>query len=328
MKRTSQRVWALIVLLVLTVAAAGCGSKKDAGPATKPTADKPKQTIKIAYLPITHALPLYVEKELVQQDFEGVDLELIKFGSWPELLDALNTGQVDGASVLVELAMRAKEQNIDLKALALGHRDGNVVVAANNINTAADLKAKNIAIPHRLSTHNILLHKLLKNNHLTERDVKVVELPPPEMPAALAEGRISAYIVAEPFGAKSVALGKGKVLYQSGDLWPDSVCCALVLRNDLIRQHPEAVQEFVNGYAKAGAMAETRNEKVYALASQYLNADPKVLDLSLQWISYNDLKLKEKDYEALRQNLIEMGLSPNPPSYADFVDNAFIDRVK
>jgi len=51
-----------------------------------------------------------------------------------ELVDALNSGKVDGASMLIELAMKAKEQGIDLKAVALGHRDGNVVVVSKDIN--------------------------------------------------------------------------------------------------------------------------------------------------------------------------------------------------
>ncbi|GLH62973.1 ABC transporter substrate-binding protein [Parageobacillus sp. G301] len=122
-----------------------------------------KRTIKIGYLPITHALPLYIEKELEKGQSRHFNLELIKFGSWPELMDALNTGRIDGASVLVELAMKAKEQGVDLKAVALGHRDGNVVVTSHNIHSVKDLKGKNFAIPHKFSTHNLLLYRIRLN---------------------------------------------------------------------------------------------------------------------------------------------------------------------
>lgn len=77
-------------------------------------------------------------------------------------MDALNSGKVDGASMLIELAMKAKEQDIDLKVVALGHRDGNVVVVSEDINKVEDLKGKNFAIPSKLSTHNILLYIMLK----------------------------------------------------------------------------------------------------------------------------------------------------------------------
>ncbi|MDN5277818.1 MAG: NitT/TauT family transport system substrate-binding protein [Clostridiales bacterium] len=206
------------------------------------------KTIKIAYIPLTHAVPLYIQNELLKQNPQDVKLELVKFSSWPEVIEALNAGKVDGASILIQLAMKAREQGIDLKAVALGHRDGNVVVTSKYITSVAELKGKTFAIPHRLSTHNILLYIMLKNNGLSYNDINVIELPPPEMPAALSEGRISGYSVAEPFGAVSVANGKGKVLFNSQDLWPDSACCALVLRNDFIQNNRSIAEKFVQEY--------------------------------------------------------------------------------
>ena len=42
--------------------------------------------------------------------YENYQIELVKFNSWPDLIDALNTGS-RGASVLIQLAMKAKEGN-------------------------------------------------------------------------------------------------------------------------------------------------------------------------------------------------------------------------
>lgn len=286
------------------------------------------KTVKIAYLPLTHAYPLFVENEIYEKGLNGVNIELVKFGSWVELAEALNTGKVDGASILIELAMKAKENGIGLKAVALGHRDGNVFVVSPEINKVSDLKGKTIAIPSKLSTHNILLNQILKSAKLSIADIKVIELPPPEMPAALAEKRINAYIVAEPFGAKAVAIGKGKVLFKSEQIWDNSICCALVLRDEFINGKREIAQEVVNGYLKGAALAEKRDEAALNVGKKYLKADDNVLKLSLQWISYKDLKIGEGDYAKLRNYLIELGLSKNPPLYKDFVDNTFINKVK
>ena len=78
-----------------------------------------KNTIKIAYLPITHSLSVL---ETVEQSNKSPELniELVRYGSWPELLDALNSNRVDGASVLIELAMKSKQEGIGIKAVALG----------------------------------------------------------------------------------------------------------------------------------------------------------------------------------------------------------------
>jgi NitT/TauT family transport system substrate-binding protein len=321
-------IFTLLIFIILNFT--GCSNENRAGETVNNgSGDNTEvKTIKIAYLPITHALPLYVENELTKGNFKNFKLELVKFGSWTELVDALNSGKVDGASMLIELAMKAKEQDIDLKVVALGHRDGNVVVVSEDINKVEDLKGKNFAIPSKLSTHNILLYIMLKNHGLTYGDVNVIELPPPEMPAALSEGRISGYCVAEPFGAKAVAGGKGKTLFESQDLWEGSVCCGLVLRNDFIRNNLAISKEFVKEYIEAGHKAELKDEGIRDISEKYLKVEPQVLDLSLKWISYQNLKLEEKDYNELAKYMVEIGLSKNPPKYSEFVDNTLIDKVE
>ncbi|MGA9228361.1 MAG: ABC transporter substrate-binding protein [Mesobacillus sp.] len=322
MKKLYKNYILLMLVFFMTFSLSACGS----GTNKQSSVDIGKRTVKIGYLPITHAVPLYIEKEMEQ--YKGFNLELVKFGSWPELMDALNTGRIDGASVLVTLAMKAKEQGIDLSAVALGHRDGNVFVVGNDVNSAEDLKGKNFAIPHKFSTHNILLYQMLKQNGLKYEDVKAIEMPPAEMPAALSEGRIAGYVVAEPFGAISVSIDKGKVLFQDQDIWKDSIDCTLVLRNDFIKKESKIAQEFVNQYVRAGEMAELKDEHTHEMSSKYMKVEKDVLDLSFQWISYDDLKIKEEEYEELRNNLKEMGLMENPPAYSEFVDHSLIDKAK
>ena len=304
----------LLFVLVLTA----CGSDNDAKDAV--AGEKP--TIKIGYLPITHAVPLYMQKD---SQYEDYNLKLVKFGSWPELMEALNTGAIDGASVLIQLAMNAKEKGIDLKAVALGHRDGNVLVGAPDINSVEDLKGKSFAIPSRFSTHNILLYEMLKKHGLKYEDVDVIELPPAEMPAALAEGRIAGYVVAEPFGAISVALEKGKVLYQSEEIWQDSIDCGLVLRGDFIKNHNALAKTFVADYTAAGELADHKDDHTHEVVNDYLTVEEDVLDLSLNWISYDNLTIEEDSYKILRDALVEMELSKNPPTYEDFVDTSLIN---
>ena len=275
-------------------------------------------TVKIAYLPITHSLAALEEAEQLKNN-DGVQVELVKYGSWPELLDALNSGRVDGASVLIELAMKSRQEGIGIKAVALGHRDGNVVVVNNDIGSAADLKGKTFAIPHRQSSHNILLNDALATAGLTIDDVNVTELAPTEMPSALASGQIDGYCVAEPFGAMGVSLGVGKVLFTSEELWEDSICCGLVLTDSFIENRPDDAKAFVEGYKAAGNSLDKESAK--EVAKKYLSQSDDVLETSLQWISYNDLDITEDIYNTLVEKVKAYGLSDNPPSYTDFVKN-------
>lgn len=311
MRVMNRKITALTLSLALALSATACGRKDESND---------ENVVKIAYLPITHSLAALEEADELETG-DGIKVELVKYGSWPELLDALNTGRVDGASVLIELAMKSKQEGIGLKAVALGHRDGNVVIVSNDINTAADLKGKTFAIPHRQSSHNILLNETLATAGLTVDDVNVTELAPTEMPSALASGQIDGYCVAEPFGAMGVSLGAGKVLYSSEELWPDSLCCGLVLTDKFIEERPEQAKEFVQSYKAAGNNLD--KERAKEVAKKYLSQTDDVLDISLQWISYNDLDITEETYDQLVERVKEYGLSDNPPTYSDFVKTDF-----
>ncbi len=305
-----KRTLSAALALALTLSAASCGK----------TADSSDNTVKIAYLPITHSLAVLEEAEELEKQ-SGLKVELVKYGSWNELLDALNSNRVDGASVLIELAMKSKQEGIGIKAVALGHHDGNVIVVSNDIESAADLKGKTFAIPHRQSSHNILLNDALATANLTIDDVNVTELAPTEMPSALASGQIDGYCVAEPFGAMGVSLGAGKVLFSSEELWEDSLCCGLVLTDKFIDERPDDAKSFVENYKKAGNNLD--KEKAKETAKKYFSQTDEVLDISLQWISYNDLDITEEEYNTLADKVKEYGLSDNPPTYSEFVKNDF-----
>lgn len=308
LKRNLKRITAVLSAVTLASSMSSCGKKQD------------ENTIKIAYLPITHSLAVLEEAEQLEKE-SGIKVELVKYGSWTELTDALNSNRVDGASVLIELAMKSKEAGIGIKAVALGHRDGNVLIVSKDINTAADMKGKTFAIPHRQSSHNILLNDALATADLTIDDVNITELPPTEMPSALASGQIDGYCVAEPFGAVAVSLDAGKVLFTSEELWENSLCCGLVLTDKFIKDRPDKAKEFVQKYKKAGNDLDKAEAK--KIAEKYLKQSDEVLDISLQWISYNDLDITEETYNTLVDKVKAYGLSDNPPSYSDFVKNDF-----
>src|SRR5699024_8105862 len=167
--------------------------------------------------------------------------------------------------------MKAKEKGIDLKAVALGHQDGNVIISSKDINEAAELKGTTFAIPHTYSTHHLLLHELLEQEGMAYDDVEIVEMPPAEMPAALAEDRISGYVVAEPIGAFAVNLDVGKVLAFSEHVWPHSYCCVLVFRGDFLEEHPQVANEFMENYVTAGIEADEKSLELYDALQQFMN---------------------------------------------------------
>lgn len=297
-----------IFVLLFVLLLASCGKK-----VKQPVRHGP--VIKIAYLPITHALPV-----LEAAERSNLNVELVKYGSWPELLDALNTGRVDGASVLIELAMKAKSNGIGLTAVALGHHKGNVIVVSNDIKEPAQLKGKIIAIPHRCSSHYILIREMLDKEHIALNQVNIVEMSPSEMPSALASKSISGYCVAEPFGAIGVANGIGRILYQSDQLWPNSVCCALVFNDKFLHEKPELARSFIKSYHAAAGRLSDKNEALTLLQGM-LKQRKDVLEKSLQWIDFKQLRIDSVAYQQLYDKVKAYDIMSDPPEYNAFVRN-------
>ena len=309
MKKKDCLLKVLSIIMLASAVLTGCKGKQ-----------AEEQPLRIAYLPITHALPLFAAAELPDSIRNNKDVELVKFGAWTELSEALNTGKVDGAIILAEMAVKAQELGVPIKTVAPGHHDGNVAVVAPDVNSPADLKGKTVAIPHRLSSHNILLNILLQRAGLTIDDIKITELPPPEMPAALAEGRIAGYIVAEPFGAKGVESGAGKVLFESSELWPHSVCCTLVLRDDAVNNKSEGVAKFLADYHVGADSLDANPAWAMQVARQYLKADSAVIARSLGWISFDNLQPVRQDYETLSNYITQYNLLKEVPAFSQFAD--------
>lgn len=314
-----KRLFAFALATSLSLSAlTGCGTTNPSTSDSAKSSTSSKTTITLGYLPITHALAVFEAKELLDQKADSdIEVNLQKFSSWTDLMDALNSGRIDGASVLVELAMGAVSNGIDLKAAALGHKDGNVIVVSNEISDVRELKGKTFAIPSNQSSHNILLNDMLALGDLSIDDINVVQLAPSEMPSSLASGSIDGYCVAEPFGAQAVVQDYGHVLYDSTDLWQDSICCALVFNGGFLDKNKDAADEFLSTYKEAGSLLDEGIAK--EVAEKYLGQDEKTLDVSLEWIHYDDLDITPDDYEQLSEKVKEYGINDNPPAYNDFI---------
>lgn len=283
-----------------------------------------KVRVRIGHLPITDHLTIIAA---ARTRFERVALEPVKFSSWPELAEALKSRAIEGAFALTPIGLALRQKGVPVKLVLLGHRNGSVLTVAPDVRTAADLKGKTIAIPSRFSTHNILLRRYLEQARIdTDTEVKLIELPPPEMVQALATKRIAAYIVAEPFGAQAELRGVGKVLVLSKDIWPDHICCALFLPEDLLEKSADAVQELVTGFTEAGQFAASHHEDAAQLSKPFLGQDPKVVLHVLSTpgrVTYDDLVPTVRDVAETQDDLLKYGIADAPVDVTAFVDDRF-----
>jgi len=253
-----------------------------------------------------------------------------RFTEFPTVVEALKANKIQATFLLAPLAMVLREQGVPVHIVYLGHRDGSTVIVAKSspAKSIRDLKGKTFARPSKFSNQYLVITKLMEDEGMQPGDINFVDLPPPDMPSALAAGAIDAYFVGEPHAAKAQLDGTGRVLYYAKDIWPHFVSCVLVVRDELIAEHPEIVRDLVRGIAESGEWAEHHRLDAAKVAAPYFRQDKKLLEFVLTQppdrVSYVMLTPTDDDLQQIMKYAIKAGILHGEIPLADLVDRRFI----
>jgi NitT/TauT family transport system substrate-binding protein len=257
-----------------------------------------------------------------------------KYSGWPEVKESLMAGRVQAAYMLAPLVMDLADHRIPVKIVSLGHRSGAVIMVRSDspYDNFRQLAGKRIAIPSRFAVDYLFLRKMLARERMTPDDVQVVEMAPPDMPAALYARAVDAYCTGEPFGAAAQQAGYARPLRMTRDEWRNYICCVLTVRQELIQQNPAMVQDLVDQILGAGAWLDQRREnrdKAVAIAAgrDFFNQDPKILQFVMEnpadRVTYGDLRMIRSEFEDLMQLSMAAGTIKHPIAYETYVDDTF-----
>src|SRR5688572_4776606 len=185
------------------------------------------------------------------------------FQGFPEIKEALISNQMQAAFMVAPMAIALRAQGVPIRIVYLGHRYGSAVVVhkSGSVKTFADLKGKIVAIPSRYSDERLIIFRALAANGMSARDVKMVEMAPPDVAGALAAKAIDAFSMGEPYPSQAEMAGFGRILFHAREYWPDYISCVLVVREDVIERKPDAVQVLVDGIARSGLWLDNPPKK-------------------------------------------------------------------
>jgi len=265
--------------------------------------------------------------------------EYSKYSGWPEIKESLMAGRVQAAYMLAPLVMDLADKRIPVRIVSLGHRSGAVIMVRTDspYDTFRQLRGKTIAIPSRFAVDFLFLRRMLAEEGMSHDDIRLVEMPPPDMPAALYANAVDAYCTGEPFGAAAERAGYAKPLRMTRDEWPSYICCVLTAREELIQENPAMVQELVNYVLGAGqwldaAQANRDTAAHIAAGREFFNQDPEIIKYVMQnpadRVTYGDLRMIRSEFEELMQLSIEAGTIGHPIPYEKYVDESFTKNAE
>ncbi len=298
----------------------------------KAAADSEKH-FRIGFLPVTCHLTCPVTHYINNEMTGDGTFDPVRFNGFPELKEAFLARYTQATFILAPLAMSLREQGVPIKIVYLGHRDGTALMVRkdSNIFRIEDLVGKTIGVPNRFSNQRLLLFRAFKERNLDIRDLKMLDMPPPDMPTALAVKAVDGVTSGEPFMAQTELDGYGRALYFTKDVWPNFISCVLAVHDDVIENRRDEVQRLVDGIARSGKwLDQSMDHRMAAadfVAKRYYNQHPRLLEYVLSKppdrVKYTNLTVLKKDFDEIQKYGVEAGILKGTQRFEDYTDASF-----
>ncbi|MFN0133175.1 MAG: ABC transporter substrate-binding protein [Phycisphaerales bacterium] len=290
--------------------------------------------LRVGFLPVTCHLTCPVTDFINKNSESGSFFEPVRFSGWPELKEAFLAGYTPATFILAPMAMKLREEGVPIKIVYLGHRDGSALMVhkESGIYQVSDLCGKKVAVPNRFSNQRLLVYRSLKQAGLTFDDIQLVEMPPPDMPAALYARAVDAISSGEPFMGQTELDGYGRILWLTKDVWPGFISCVLAVREDMIEHDRPTIQRLVDGIAKSGKwLDQTMDHRMQAaefVSKNYYNQNPRLLTFVLSKppdrVKYTNLSLRRPDFEEIEALGKASGILAGTARFEDYCDPSFV----
>jgi len=280
------------------------------------------EKVKIGYRGHLFYLPAYVAEAEGYYEEQGLEVELIKFDSTNQLVEAVINGNVDagvgGVNSLVPLTIEGKNKGL-LKIFTLGYYshefDDLLIRKDSDIRSLQDMEGKTLStLPG--STAMTWMNIMLEEEGLKGK-VNVVQTKPSQQLNALSSGSVDAIFVLEPLVTIGEDKGISKVLVDSpittyfmeGMLFETSV-----FSTEFVNKNPKTTEKISKAIDKAIISINSDPNKAKTYYSEFTSVEDALeskLPVTLYQTSSNmdiegfqELADKLYEEELLEKNIV------------------------
>jgi NitT/TauT family transport system substrate-binding protein len=228
------------------------------------------------------AEPLYAQ-ELGLFGKEKLDASIVQLANGGAIVSGLVSGAIDVGISNVISAVTAFKNGIPLRIVAVSSiYDGSapqlalLVPKQSPISTAKDLEGKTIATNPIRGSGDLALTAWMQLRGADPATVKWIEMPLASMGGALAQGRIDAATVTEPF----IALNRSAtrlIAEPYSAIAPRFATIAFVAMEEWARSHADVVGRFRAVMRETAIWANANQSKSGAILAKYAKIDPQLV---------------------------------------------------
>lgn len=214
--------------------------------------------------------PFYVAQEKGFYEEEGVDVEIVEFGSVDEFVPAVISKQVLAAELIADMfvVQSSRESNIRqvLRKATIFGVDG--ILATNDIQSAQDLRGKEIAVQTISPSHHLLLN-YLRDGGVSSDDVTLLPTEAGKAGATFVAGNIDVAVTWEPWLSRATEREDGHILFSTANS-PELIYDILVTRGDLTETEQEQLKAVLRAWFKALAWMEDNPDETVEIFARNL----------------------------------------------------------
>lgn len=275
----------LALLLTPLLALTACGGDGEPSQTETGNSGLEKTDLVVGTVPVLGVAPLYIAIEKGYFKAEGLNVEARIFPSGAISLPAMIKGEIDLVfSNYISLFKAQAEGAGKLRIIAEGsaaapNSFGIYVMPNSPIREAKDLGGKKIGVNARGNIATVLTNESLKAAGVDINTINYVDVPFPDMGAALERGDIEAAFLAEPFiTANSASLGINRIVDTGVGSVDGLPMDGYGGTEGWVKQHPNTAEAFARAIQKAAADAANRSETEKVITG-YAKVDPKFAQL-------------------------------------------------
>ena len=267
--------------------------------------------VRVGYFPnLTHAQALVgrANGQFEKALGAGVRIEWKAFNAGPSVIEAMFADAIDlsyvGPNPTVAGYVRSQGEAVRVIAGAASGGASLVVRQGAGIQKTSDFHGKKVGTPQLGNTQDVALRAWMRANGLKPRDkggdVQVLPISNPDQLTLFRKGQLDAAWAPEPWAARLVHEGGGRVFLDERDLWPNHqfVITDLIVSLKFLKQHPDVVKNFLRAHVELTEWINKNPAQAKQVMNQQLQKEtgkplaPEVLEdaFSRMQVTYDPIR--------------------------------------